>query len=127
MIHDGILLVKYWLEVSPEEQARRLQARIDDARKIWKLSPMDLGSAGRYYDYSRARDAMFAATDTPTAPWHVVWAEDKRRARLNLIAHLLSVIPYKKVARDEPKLPKPQLPGDYVEPHWPFRFVPQIY
>jgi polyphosphate kinase 2 len=127
MIHDGIILLKYWLEVSQEEQDRRLQSRIEDGRKIWKLSPMDMASAGRYYDYSRARDAMFAATDTPLSPWYVVRAEDKRRARLNCITHLLSQIPYQEVAREEVKLPKPQKRGDYVEPPWPFRFVPERY
>jgi polyphosphate kinase 2 len=127
MIHDGIILIKYWLEVSQEEQDRRLQSRIDDGRKIWKLSPMDLASAGRYYDYSRARDAMFAATDTPYSPWYVVRAEDKRRARLNCITHFLSQIPYQEVPREKVKLPKPQQPDGYVEPAWPYRYVPEVY
>jgi polyphosphate kinase 2 len=127
MIHDGIILLKYWLEVSQEEQDRRLQSRIDDGRKIWKLSPMDLASAGRYYDYSRARDAMFSATDTPFSPWFVVRAEDKRRARLNCITHLLSQIPYQEVPREKVKLPKPQHRADYVELNWPYRLVPEIY
>ena len=90
MVQSGIVLIKYWLEVSPEEQTRRLQARIDDGRKLWKLSPMDLESYRRWYDYSRARDAMFAATDSTFAPWFVVRSDDKRRARLNVIHHLLS-------------------------------------
>ena len=85
MVESGIILIKYWLEVSMEEQTRRLEARIDDGRKIWKLSPMDLKSYGRWYDYSRARDEMFAATDTEWAPWYVVQTDDKKRARLNLI------------------------------------------
>ena len=93
--------IKYWLEVSPEEQTRRLEERIEDGRKIWKLSPMDLKSYSRWYDYSRARDEMFAATDTDFAPWHVVRSDDKRRARLNIITHLLEQIPYKHVPRDE--------------------------
>ena len=89
MVDSGIILLKYWLEVSPEEQTRRLEARIDDGRKIWKLSPMDLKSYSRWYDYSRARDDMFAATDTGFAPWYVVRSDDKKRARLNIISHLL--------------------------------------
>src|SRR5262249_57000508 len=95
MVDSGIILLKYWLEVSEEEQTRRLESRIDDGRKTWKLSPMDLKSYSRWYDYSRARDAMFAASDTDFAPWHVVRSDDKRRARLNLITHLLDQIPYK--------------------------------
>ena len=95
MIDSGIILLKYWLEVSEEEQTRRLEARIDDGRKIWKLSPMDLKSYSRWYDYSRARDEMFAATDTSFAPWYVARTDDKQRARLNIITHLLSQIPYK--------------------------------
>src|SRR6266704_2589441 len=94
MTDSGILLLKYWLEVSPEEQTRRLESRINDPRKIWKLSPMDLKSYRHWYDYSRARDEMFAATDMPFAPWNVVHSDDKKRARLNLITHLLSRVPY---------------------------------
>ena len=94
IVESGIILIKYWLEVSEEEQTRRLEARISDPRKIWKLSPMDLKSYGRWYDYSRARDDMFSATDTSWAPWHVVRSDDKRRARLNVISHLLTQIPY---------------------------------
>jgi polyphosphate kinase 2 len=94
MVDAGIHLVKYWLEVSPEEQTRRLESRIDDPRKIWKLSPMDLASYEKWDDYSRARDAMFAATDTAWAPWHVAQSDDKKRARLNVITHLLDRIPY---------------------------------
>src|SRR5258705_7419503 len=84
IVDSGVILIKYWLEVSPEEQTRRLESRIEDGRKIWKLSPMDLESYGRWYDYSQARDEMFAATDTPHAPWYVVRSDDKRRARLNI-------------------------------------------
>ena len=101
MVESGIILLKYWLEVSPDEQTRRLEARIDDGRKIWKLSPMDLKSYSRWYDYSRARDEMFAATDTAWAPWFVVRSDDKRRARLNIISHLLGRIPYKEGAARE--------------------------
>ncbi len=97
MVRSGIILIKYWFEVSEKEQTRRFQARIDDGRKTWKLSPMDLESHRRWYDYSRARDEMIAATDTSFAPWFVVQADDKRRARLNCISHLLSAIPYKEV------------------------------
>ncbi len=127
MIESGIILVKYWLEVSQEEQTRRLEARIDDGRKIWKLSPMDLESYSRWYDYSRARDEMFAASDTDWAPWFVARSDDKRRARLNIISHLLGRIPYKEVPREKVTLPKRQKPGDYREPGHPFNFVPEVY
>jgi polyphosphate kinase 2 len=127
MVESGIILLKYWLEVSPEEQTRRLEARIDDGRKIWKLSPMDLKSYSRWYDYSRARDEMFAATDTSWAPWHVVPSDDKKRARLNLITHLLSQIPYKEAPREKIKLPKRQKPGDYREASYPFKFVEEKF
>jgi polyphosphate kinase 2 len=125
MVESGIILVKYWLEVSPEEQTRRLEGRIDDGRKIWKLSPMDLKSYSRWYDYSRARDDMFAATDTPWAPWHVARSDDKRRARLNIITHLLSQIPYKDVPREKVKLPKRQKAHGYREPDYPYKYVPE--
>ncbi len=127
MIESGIILLKYWLEVSPDEQTRRLESRIQDGRKIWKLSPMDLKSYSRWYDYSRARDEMFEATDTPWAPWRVVRSDDKKRARLNLITHLLSQIPYEDTPREKIKLPKRQKPGDYVETNYPFKFVPEKY
>ncbi len=103
-VRSGIILIKYWIEVSQEEQTRRFLARIHDGRKIWKLSPMDLESHRRWYDYSRARDTMRAATDTKVAPWYVVRSDDKRRAQLNCIAHLLSLIPYKDVPRQPIKL-----------------------
>ncbi len=124
MADSGILLLKYWLEVSPEEQTRRLESRISDPRKIWKLSPMDLKSYSRWYDYSRARDAMFAATDTTWAPWYVADADDKKRARLNIISHLLSQVPYKPLARRDVKLPKRQQPDGYVPPERPLRHIP---
>jgi polyphosphate kinase len=126
-VDSGIQLIKYWLEVSPDEQTRRLEERIDDPRKIWKLSPMDLKSYSRWYDYSRARDDMFAATDTDFAPWHVVRSDDKRRARLNLITHLLEQIPYKELPRKKIKLPKRQKPGGYREPKYPFKFIDEAY
>ena len=122
----GIILIKYWLEVSEEEQTRRLEARIDDPRKIWKLSPMDLKSYSRWYDYSRARDDMFKATDTPWAPWHVVRSDDKRRARLNTIAHLLTLIPYEELPREKPDLPTRQKPHGYAEPNYPYKYVPEL-
>jgi polyphosphate kinase 2 len=127
MVHSGIILIKYWLEVSPEEQTRRLESRVDDPRKIWKLSPMDVKSYSRWFDYSRARDDMFAATDTSFAPWHVVRSDDKRRARLNLITHLLKQIPYKELPRDPVKLPKRQKRGDYRESNYPFKFIKELY
>ena len=127
IVNSGIILLKYWLEVSPEEQTRRLEARIDDGRKIWKLSPMDLSSYGRWYDYSRARDEMFQATDTAWAPWFVAHSDDKKRARLNIIAHLLSRIPYKEVPRPQIKLPKRQKPGGYKEPDYPYKMVSEKY
>jgi polyphosphate kinase len=125
-VESGILLCKYWLEVSPQEQTRRLEGRIDDPRKIWKLSPMDLKSYSRWYDYSRARDDVFKATDTQWAPWYVVRSDDKKRARLNTITHLLSQIPYKDSPRDKPKLPKRQKPHGYTEPNYPYKYVPEL-
>ena len=124
MTDSGILLLKYWLEVSPDEQTRRLQRRINDPRKIWKLSAMDLKSYSRWYDYSRARDAMFAATDTSWAPWYIADANDKKRARLNIISHLLNRVPYKPLAHRDITLPKRQQPGDYLPPDLPLRYIP---
>lgn len=127
MVDSGIILLKYWLEVSPQEQTRRLEARIEDGRKIWKLSPMDLKSYSRWYDYSRARDAMFAATDTGFAPWYVAGSDDKKRARLNIIRHLLDRIPYQELPREKVELPKRQKPGGYREPDYPFKRVEERY
>jgi polyphosphate kinase 2 len=124
MTESGIVLLKYWLEVSPEEQTRRLESRINDPRKIWKLSPMDLKSYSRWFDYSRARDAMFAATDTAWAPWYIADANDKKRARLNIISHLLSQVPYKPLDRHDITLPKRQPPRGYVQPDLPLRHIP---
>ncbi len=126
IVESGIKLIKYWLEVSEEEQTRRLDGRIDDLRKIWKLSPMDLKSYSRWYDYSRARDDMFEATDTSWAPWHVVRSDDKQRARLNVISHLLKQVPYEKLSRDKPTLPKRQKAHGYVEPDYPYKLVPEL-
>ncbi|MCP1478830.1 polyphosphate kinase 2 [Pseudomonas chlororaphis] len=127
IVDSGVILLKYWLEVSPEEQTRRLEARIKDGRKIWKLTPMDVKSYSRWYDYSRARDAMFKATDTEHGPWLVADSNDKRRARLNIISDLLSRIPYKEVPREKVVLPKRQKPGGYRESDHPLRRVPQQF
>jgi polyphosphate kinase 2 len=124
MVDSGILLLKYWLEVSADEQTRRLESRMHDARKIWKLSDMDLKSYSRWYDYSRARDAMFAATDTAWAPWYIATTDDKQRGRLNIISHLLSRIPYQPLEISDVKLPKRQSPGGYVEPNMTPRHIP---
>jgi len=109
----GILLFKFWLEVGQEEQERRFTARMEDPLRQWKLSPMDLESYARWYAYSRARDMMLKATDTEEAPWYIVRSDDKRRARLNCIAYLLSLIHYKEVPRDKIKLPKRSSKGEY--------------
>jgi polyphosphate kinase 2 len=127
MVASGVILIKYWLEVSEEEQTRRLESRIDDKRKIWKLSPMDLKSYSRWYDYSRARDEMFAATDTDFAPWHVARTDDKRRGRLNIISHLLDTIPYKKAPREKVKLPKRGKAHGYREPDYPYKLVKERF
>ena len=127
MVDSGILLFKYWLEVGEEEQTRRLQSRIDDPRKIWKLSQMDLDSYGRWYEYARARDAMFEATDTPWAPWYVVHTDDKKRGRLNLITHLLEHVPYEPLAHRNVSLPAREGPGDYVEPDLCSRTIPSPF
>ena len=127
MVDSGIVLVKYWLDVSEDEQTRRLHARVDDGRKLWKLSPMDLKSYARWYDYSRARDDMLAATDTSWAPWYVVDSDDKRRARLNVISHLLDQIPYEHTPHEDVHFPERQGPGDYVEPRREYRRVPERF
>ena len=127
IIHSGIILVKYWLEVSEEEQTRRLQARINDGRKTWKLTDMDLKSYSRWYDYSRARDDMFRATDTEMAPWYVANSNDKRRARLNIISDLLGRIPYEEVRRKKIVLPKRQPAGAYRSPDHPFKYIPERF
>jgi polyphosphate kinase 2 len=127
IVDSGVTLIKYWLEVSMEEQTRRLTDRIDDPRKVWKLSPMDLKSYSRWYDYSRARDDMFEATDSGFAPWYVLNSNDKRRARLNLITHFLSLIPYKAPKRDKIKLPERGKKGGYREPAYPYKFIEETY
>jgi polyphosphate kinase 2 len=127
MVNSGIILLKYWLEVSPEEQTRRLEGRITDGRKLWKLSPMDLKSYTRWNDYSQARDEMFAATDTAWAPWYVVRSDDKKRARLNTIAHILGQVPYKEVPRDKIKLPPRKKLRIHEESTRSFKFIPEEY
>jgi polyphosphate kinase 2 len=127
MVDSGIILIKYWLNVSVEEQARRLENRIDDPRKIWKLSPTDLKSYSRRYDYCRARDAMLAATDTSWAPWFVVHNDDKKRGRLNIISHLLERIPYEPVPRADVRLPEQPSDKGYVEPDLPLHLVPEKF
>jgi polyphosphate kinase 2 len=127
IVESGIILIKYWLEVSEAEQTRRLTARIHDERKIWKLSKMDLDSYSRWYDYSRARDDMFAATDTEVAPWFVARSSDKKRVRLNIISHLLGSVPYVAMPREKVILPKRQKAAGYREPDYPFRFVPEKF
>ena len=124
MVDSGILLLKYWLEVSPDEQTRRLERRIEDPRRVWKLSDMDLRSYSRWYDYSRARDAMFAATDPAWAPWYIVGTDNKQRGRLNLIGHLLSQVPYRPLAHNHVTLPRRQRAGGYVEPDLPLQYIP---
>ena len=126
MVNSGIILLKYWLEVSPEEQTRRLAARIDDGRKIWKLSPMDVKSYNRWDDYTKARDDMFAATDSSWAPWFVARSEDKARVRLNVISHLLKQIPYKAVPAPKVRLPKRKIGPDKA-PRVPFKYVPEAF
>jgi polyphosphate kinase 2 len=125
MVDSGIVLVKYWLEVSPDEQTRRLESRIDDPRKIWKLSGMDLQSYSKWDDYSRARDEMFAASDTSWAPWFVAHSDDKKRARLNLITHLLGQVPYEPVKRKKVELPKREIHDDAATTRGlPLRYIP---
>jgi len=126
MIKSGIILLKYWLEVSPEEQTRRLKARIGDGRKTWKLSPMDVKSYDRWDDYTKARDEMFAATDSSWAPWFVARSEDKKRVRLNVISHLLKQVPYKAVPVAKVKFPERKI-GRYKAADFPFKYVPERF
>ncbi|MGW0021930.1 polyphosphate kinase 2 [Rhodococcus sp. NPDC003382] len=124
---SGIILIKYWLEVSQEQQTLRLQSRIDDPRKIWKLSPMDLESYSRWYDYSRARDEMFRLTHTGWSPWHVAINDDKKRGRLNIISHLLSRVPYEPLELPAVTLPERQKPGGYRDPGVVVDWIPTPY
>jgi len=127
MVGSGIILLKYWLEVGPDEQTRRLESRINDPRKVWKLSDLDLKSYSRWYDYSRARDAMFYATDTAWAPWYVANTDEKKRGRLNIITHLLSQVPYKPLAPEDVTLPERQKAGDYIAPTLQLRHIPEPF
>jgi polyphosphate kinase 2 (PPK2 family) len=127
MVDSGIILLKYWLEVSPEEQTRRLTARIDDPRKIWKLSPMDLKSYDRWDDYTQARDEMFAKSDVPWSPWHVTYSNDKKRARLNIITHLLNSIKYRELDNEKVKLPKRKIGKKYQEQYDTFKLIPEKF
>jgi len=127
MTRSGIILLKYWLEVSPEEQTRRLKDRIEDGRKVWKLSPMDIKSYTRWDDYTRARDDMLRATDTKEAPWFVANSNDKKRLRLNLITHLLGQIPYKEIKRPKVRLPKRKVTEDKPSSRKHMRFIKEIY
>jgi polyphosphate kinase 2 len=127
IIQSGVHLIKYWLDVSMDEQERRFHERQNDGRKLWKLTPMDGKSYSRWYDYSRARDAMFAATDCVESPWYVVDSNDQRRGRLNCISHFLSLIPYTDVPFEPVKLGKRQEKGDYKEPDYPYRHIKKIY
>jgi polyphosphate kinase 2 len=127
MVESGIILLKYWLEVSPDEQTRRLEARVDDARKIWKLSKMDIKSYTRWDDYTKARDDMFHATDTAWAPWYVARSDDKKKARLNIIRHLLSKIPYEEIPREKVKLPKRSVKKTKDSDDLNFRYIPEVF
>ena len=127
LIKDGIILIKYWFEVSMEEQTNRFKSRMEDPRKHWKLSPMDLESHRRWYDYSRTKDRMFKATDSKWAPWNVVDGDNKKRARLNCISHLLSQIPYERGEFDKPELPSRQASDGYKAPDYPYKWVPAKY
>jgi polyphosphate kinase 2 len=129
IVDGGIILLKVWLEVSDKEQKRRFEARMDDPLRQWKLSPMDLPSRSKWFEYSRARDLMLKATDTKWAPWYILRSDDKKRARLNCIRHILSLVPYKKVPREEVKLPKRSMKGAYDDQATleGRRFVPEKY
>jgi polyphosphate kinase 2 len=127
IVESGVHLLKYWLEVDPDEQTRRLESRINDGRKIWKLSPMDIKSYTAWNDYTRARDDMVAATHTDFAPWHMARSNDKKRARLNIISHLLASIPYKSPKRDKVKLPKRKINKAYRQPDFSKNFIPELY
>ena len=127
IVETGVILLKYWLDVSPREQTRRLESRINDPRKVWKLSELDLRSYSRWYDYSRARDDMFRATDTSWAPWYVANTDDKKRGRLNIITHLLDNVPYRPLHHTDVTLPKRQQPDGYQEPSLTVRHIPTPY
>jgi polyphosphate kinase len=127
MVDSGIILLKYWLEVSPEEQTRRLTGRIDDPRKVWKLTAMDLKSYDRWDDYTKARDEMFAKTDVPWAPWNITYSDDKKRARLNIISHLLSSVNYKELETAKVKLPKRKISKPPKDQEPVFKIIPEKF
>jgi polyphosphate kinase 2 len=127
IVDSGVILLKYWLEVSADEQTRRLQSRIGDPRKVWKLSYLDLKSYSRWHEYSRCRDEMFRATDTAWAPWYVARTDDKKRGRLNIINHLLANVPYEPLPQRAVSLPKRQKANGYHEPAMPLRFIATPY
>lgn len=127
IVDSGTILIKFWLDVSMDEQEKRIKARMHDGRKTWKLSPMDIQSYARWYDYSRARDEMLLASDTAWAPWTLVNSDDKKRARLNIIHHILKTVPYEKLPFEKVELPKRQKPGDYVELNYPYRRIEEVY
>ncbi|WP_437423395.1 polyphosphate kinase 2 [Williamsia muralis] len=127
IVESGVILIKYWLEVDEAEQTARLRSRIDDPRKIWKLSDLDLASYSRWYDYARARDEMFHLTDTGWAPWFVANNDDKKRGRLNIITHLLSQVPYEHIERPDVTLPERQRPHGYTAPTQPLHWIPTPY
>jgi polyphosphate kinase 2 len=124
---SGVLLLKYWLEVSPDEQTRRLESRINDGRKLWKLSAMDIESYTRWDDYSRARDDMFAASDTAWAPWYVAYSDHKKRARLNILSHIVANIPYKELPHDKVKLPKRKVHAGDRRSAYKFKVIPELF
>jgi polyphosphate kinase 2 len=126
MVENGIILIKYWLEVSSDEQTRRLKGRINDPRKVWKLTDMDLRSYTRWDDYTKARDEMLAATDTPWAPWWIASTDDKERGRLNIISHLLDQVPYTRLEDREVKLPRRRA-SRHRSPDLPLKYVPSLY
>jgi len=127
IVDSGVILIKYWLEVSPKEQQKRLEDRVDDGRKIWKLSPMDIASYGRWNDYTDARDDMFKSTDTDWAPWYVAVSDDKRRARLNIIKHFLGLVPYKEVPRSKVKFPRRKIRRDSDRMSHSWKMVPAAF
>lgn len=127
IVDGGIILIKYWLNVDMDEQERRLKDRLSDPRKVWKLSPMDTASYHRWYDYSRARDTMIAATDTAWAPWYVVDSNDKQKARLNIISHFLNQIPYEHLDLPEVKFPPRQSAKGYEEPDYAYHYIDDKY
>jgi polyphosphate kinase 2 (PPK2 family) len=127
MTNDGIILLKYWLEVSPENQTKRIEERIEEYVKVWKLTPMDMQSYTRWDDYTKARDSMFEISDTEENPWYIVDSNDQRRGRLNCIAHLLSLIPYEEVPHTPVKLPKRKVGSSKLDPNHDYHLVPEKY